>query len=79
MLLTGFEPFTTGQGVKLDHNPTADIVKRVAARVPGVTAAVLPVSYRATPQALHGLFEQHRPRDWDLRPIGTPWISSSSP
>ena len=30
MLLTGFEPFTTGQGLVLTHNPTADIVLRVA-------------------------------------------------
>jgi pyroglutamyl-peptidase len=64
MLLTGFEPFTTGQGLKLEHNPTADIVQRVATKMDGVTAAVLPVSYRETPPALHALFEQIQPRVW---------------
>ena len=29
VLLTGFEPFTTGQGLELTHNPTADIALRV--------------------------------------------------
>ncbi len=64
MLLTGFEPFTTGLGLELSHNPTADIVRRVAPQVPGASAAVLPVSYAATPRALHDLFEQRRPRVW---------------
>ena len=64
VLLTGFEPFTTGQGLALTHNPTADIVQRVAARMEGVTAAVLPVSYAATPEALQALFERHQPRVW---------------
>jgi pyroglutamyl-peptidase len=64
VLLTGFEPFTTGQGLALTHNPTADIVERVARRMEGVTAAVLPVSFAATPAALGALFDRHHPRVW---------------
>ena len=64
MLLTGFEPFTTGQGLVLTHNPTADIVQRVAERTPEVATEVLPVSYQATPLALHRAFDRHHPRVW---------------
>lgn len=64
MLLTGFEPFTTGQGLVLDHNPTADIVRRVAEELEGVTFGVLPVSYRRTPDALERLWATHAPRAW---------------
>ncbi len=64
VLLTGFEPFTTGQGLELTHNPTADIALRVADRVEAVVGAVLPVSYARTPPALQALFEAHQPRAW---------------
>ena len=64
VLLTGFEPFTTGQGLKLDHNPTADIVRRVAHGLEGVDYGVLPVSYRRTPEALEALWREHMPRIW---------------
>ena len=64
VLLTGFEPFTTGQGLSLSHNPTADITRTVADETPGVTGGVLPVSYAKTPVALSALFEAHRPRIW---------------
>lgn len=64
ILLTGFEPFTTGQGLELTHNPTADIVARVGPRVSGVEHAVLPVSYARTREALGALFESLKPRAW---------------
>jgi pyroglutamyl-peptidase len=64
VLLTGFEPFTTGRGLSLSHNPTADIALAVGSETAGVTGAVLPVSYAKTPVALAGLFEAHRPRIW---------------
>ena len=64
VLLTGFEPFTTGRGLSLSHNPTADIALSVASETAGVTGAVLPVSYAKTPVALSSLFETHRPRIW---------------
>ena len=64
MLLTGFQPFTTGQGQVLAPTLTADIAVQVAARVDGVNAAVLPVSYSATPLAFHHLLESHQPRLW---------------
>ena len=64
ILLTGFEPFTTGEGLTLTHNPTADIVARVAEPLPGVQHAVLPVSYVQTREVLLGLFESLRPRVW---------------
>jgi pyroglutamyl-peptidase len=64
MLLTGFEPFTTGRGLVLTHNPTADIVRQIAAANPDVTAAVLPVSFRATREALLSQFDRLNPRIW---------------
>ena len=64
MLLTGFEPFTSGQGLVLDDNPTAHIVGRVAARMPGLQSAVLPVSYERTPLALQRQFDEHQPQVW---------------
>jgi len=64
VLLTGFEAFTTGQGLALTHNPTADIVERVAAGLEGVASAVLPVSFASTPVALREAFERHEPRVW---------------
>ena len=64
VLLTGFEPFTTGQGLILNNNPTAQIVQRVAAESDHIHAAVLPVSYQRTPPALLQLFKEIRPRFW---------------
>jgi pyroglutamyl-peptidase len=64
VLLTGFEPFTTGRGLSLSHNPTADIALAVGSETAGVTGAVLPVSYAKTPVTLAGLFEAHHPRIW---------------
>jgi pyroglutamyl-peptidase len=64
MLITGFEPFTTGQGVILSHNPTAGIAERVASLASGVRSATLPVSYAETPRVLERLFTESRPRVW---------------
>ena len=64
VLVTGFEPFTTGKGLRLTHNPTADVACAVAARSEGVRAGVLPVSYAQTPLALQALFEAHDPSVW---------------
>jgi pyroglutamyl-peptidase len=64
VLITGFEPFTTGQGLVLTHNPTADIVARVAEKMPHVAHAVLPVSFQKTRAALLALFEEYSPRIW---------------
>ena len=64
LLITGFEPFTTGQGLRLEHNPTADIAPRVARRIAGAQSAVLPVSFRDTKSSLLAHFEAHRPTAW---------------
>ena len=64
VLITGFEPFTTGQGVTLTHNPTADIVRRVGEGLPHVRAEVLPVSFSRTRVALLRHFATYRPRVW---------------
>ena len=64
ILLTGFEPFTTGQGLVLDHNPTSDIVKRVADCVSEAEFAVLPVSFQQTKQRLLSHFEELKPEIW---------------
>ena len=64
ILVTGFEPFTTGQGLKLDHNPTGDIAMAVASRLDNAHGNVLPVSYAKTKASLLDLFEKHRPTHW---------------
>ena len=64
ILLTGFEPFTTGQGLVLDHNPTASIATQVATTLDHATSAVLPVSYQRTKSALLELFDTLKPRVW---------------
>ena len=61
LLLTGFEPFTTGQGLRLTHNPTGDIAKAIGRSNLSVEAAVLPVSFRETKATLRGLFAAHKP------------------
>ena len=63
-LITGFEPFTTGQGLVLDHNPTAQIAAQVASRLPLGDHRTLPVSYEKTKAALGGAFQELRPRHW---------------
>ena len=62
VLLTGFEPFTTGQGIVLDENPTAMIVRKVAAKSDFIQSAVLPVSYKRTPAVLLQRLKQSRPK-----------------
>jgi|TARA_Y100000310_G_scaffold114943_1_gene113490 pyroglutamyl-peptidase len=64
LLITGFRPFTTGLGLKLDHNPTADIARRVAEGSSSVVAEVLPVSYRRTKESFLGLLSTHQPEHW---------------
>jgi len=64
ILFTGFEPFTTGQGLMLTHNPTADIAQRVAQRMPNAESAVLPVSFAQTRRVLVGQFDKHEPAVW---------------
>ena len=62
--ITGFEPFTTGQGLILDHNPTAGIAAQVAEALPSGAHQTLPVSYRKTKQALESEFARVRPKHW---------------
>ena len=64
ILLTGFEPFTTGRGLELTHNPTADIARSVAADLKDVMGVVLPVSYQETRRTLEARFESLCPRGW---------------
>ena len=63
-MITGFEPFTTGQGLVLEHNPTADIAAAVAGRAEHLVGLTLPVSYQQTREALEQGFELHKPRHW---------------
>ena len=64
VLITGFEPFTTGQGLKLTDNPTGRWAEEVAARVPDCRSATLPVSYQETKSRLRMLFERYEPVIW---------------
>ena len=64
LLLTGFVPFTTGQGLKLAHNPTGDIALKLGALCPNTHGAVLPVSFSQTKRELLGLFADKRPTHW---------------
>ena len=64
ILITGFEPFTTGLGLTLTENPTARWAQEVAARVPACRSATLPVSYEGTKRDLSALFDQYEPTIW---------------
>ena len=65
ILVTGFEPFVTGQGVRLKHNPTIDVVTGLQKTL-GSSAkfAILPVSFRTTKTALLELFKEVEPEIW---------------
>ena len=63
-LITGFEPFTTGQGLKLTENPTSNWAFSVASKVPNCASATLPVSYERTKLVLSQLFDKHQPKVW---------------
>ena len=64
LLLTGFVPFTTGQGLKLTHNPTGDIALSLGSSLPNVQGAVLPVSFAKTKAALLSLLGETQPTHW---------------
>ena len=64
ILVTGFEPFTTGQGLVLEHNPTAGIAEGVAQSHAAIDYAVLPVSYQRTREALHAAWARTQCRVW---------------
>ena len=64
VLVTGFEPFTTGQGLTLEHNPTADICRQVAANIDGAQHRVLPVSFQRTKKALLDALQHQKPKIW---------------
>jgi len=64
ILVTGFQPFVTPDGEKLDHNPTADIAHAVAEGRDDVFSAVLPVSFVGTRKALVYLLQSYRPSAW---------------
>ena len=64
VLITGFEPFTTGQGLTLTENPTGAMAVAIAERVEGGVSVVLPVSFQKTKAHLDALFAEHRPDIW---------------
>ena len=64
ILLTGFEPFTTGQGLKLTHNPTGDIATSLGSSLTHVQGAVLPVSFTQTKTTLTDMFVNLEPTHW---------------
>lgn len=64
ILLTGFDSFTTSNGVAVSHNPTRDVVGVLAARHPALNTGILSVSFEDCRTELQALFEQHRPRIW---------------
>ena len=68
-LITGFEPFTTGQGLVLKENPTGTWAKQIAARLHSAESATLPVSYRQTKACLRLLFDRVCPKIW----LGLGW------
>ncbi len=63
-LITGFEPFTTGQGLVLTHNPTGNWAKEIALGLPSASHATLPVSYAQTKTALRQRFASDAPTIW---------------
>lgn len=64
ILITGFRPFTTGQGVVLTDNPTGRWARQIGDGLERGVSATLPVSFRRTKEALRELFSAHRPRVW---------------
>ena len=64
ILITGFEPFTTGQGLILTKNPTGAMALDIARHVEGGMSAILPVSFKKTKADLEALFTAHRPDVW---------------
>ncbi len=64
ILITGFDPFTTGQGLTLTENPTAGLAEGIAETLDECISAVLPVSFVRTKTVLTALFEQHQPQIW---------------
>ena len=63
-LITGFEPFTTGRGLRLATNPTAAIARSLGETLPHATGAVLPVSFKETKEALRALYREVEPAHW---------------
>lgn len=64
ILITGFEPFTTGKGFQVDVNPTAEIATGVASQDPKLASAILPVSFADTKSNLLALFDSQKPKAW---------------
>ena len=64
VLITGFEPFTTGKGLVLDRNPTGEIARAVGSTVDACTGRVLPVSFKDTRAQLEALLEELAPTYW---------------
>jgi pyroglutamyl-peptidase len=64
VLITGFEPFTTGLGLTLTENPTGAMAAAIAERIEGGISVVLPVSFQKTKVHLEALFAEHRPSIW---------------
>jgi len=64
ILVTGFEPFTTGQGLVLDENPTGPLAEAIAANLPDAESRVLPVSFKDTRRRLNECFDTLKPRIW---------------
>ena len=63
-LITGFEPFTTGQGLTLTHNPTSVWAREIAERLEDAVHATLPVSFVDTKASLQKRFDQEKPAVW---------------
>ena len=64
VLITGFEPFTTGKGLVLDRNPTGEIARAVGSTVDACTGRVLPVSFKDTRAQLEALLQELAPTYW---------------
>ena len=64
VLITGFEPFTTGQGLVLNRNPTGEVARAVGEAVEACTGYVLPVSFRDTRSQLEELLHSMAPTYW---------------
>jgi pyroglutamyl-peptidase len=64
ILVTGFEPFTTGQGLILKDNPTGPLAEDIARHVPHAQSKVLPVSFQETRRMLNQCFDELAPTIW---------------
>ncbi len=64
ILVTGFEPYTTSEGLHVTVNPTSRIATNTASNSDSFVSAILPVSFKHAKNELVQLFETIKPKVW---------------